>query len=152
MSGLTNEYVENLGKLICGKSFLGTFPCDILPNVSKKKEFALIINLSKHNTTGSHFIAIYADKNEFCYFDPLGDKCKNMDIFKFIKLNKNNRQFKQKFKKIQSDESIFCGFFCLAFLLSKRLKMKNIKFFKNFDRKNLNLNDEKVIKFIQNNI
>ena len=46
MSGLTNEYVENLGKLICGETFLGTFPCDILPDVSKKKKFSLIINLS----------------------------------------------------------------------------------------------------------
>ena len=152
MSGLTNEYVENLGKLICGETFLGTFPCDILPDVSKKKKFSLIINLSKHNTNGSHFIAIFAEKDAFSYFDSLGDKCKNSDILKFIKLNKNNRRFKQNFKKIQSNESIFCGFFCLAFLLSKRLKIKNIKFFNNFERKNLNLNDVKVITFIQNNI
>ena len=36
MTGLTNGYVEDLGKKICGKYFLGTFPCDILPNVYKK--------------------------------------------------------------------------------------------------------------------
>jgi hypothetical protein len=152
MSGLTNEYVENLGKIICGNKFLGTFPCDILPNVKKKKEFSLIINLSKHNTTGSHFIAIFADKDCFMYFDPLGEKCKNKDVLKFIKTNKNNRKVLQKFRKIQSNESIFCGFFCLSFLLSRKLKFPIKIFLNKFDQKNLNQNDNNVINFIQDNM
>jgi hypothetical protein len=152
MSGLTNEYVENLGKKICGKYFLGTFPCDILPQVKNKENFSLIINLSKHNTNGSHFISIFADKNNLLYFDPLGEICLNKDIVNFIKENRKNRKLKQKFRKIQSFESIFCGFFCLAFLLSRKINIPFHLFFNHFDNKNLKRNDDHVIIFIQNNI
>jgi hypothetical protein len=152
MVGLTNEYVENLGKLICGNHFVGTFPCDILPDVDKKKKFALVINLSKHNTSGSHFIAIFADKNNFLYFDPLGMKCENKDILKFIKKNKKRRKMKQKFRKIQSDDSIFCGFFCIAFLISQKLSIPNDLFLKIFDKRNLLRNDKIVINFIREHI
>ena len=152
MSGLTNEYVENLGKILCGDKFIGTFPCDLLPMVNKKKEFSLIINLSKHNTKGSHFIALFADKNNIIYYDPLGEKCKNKDVLKFISINKRSRKFRDKFRKIQSDESIFCGFFCLAFLLAKKLKLPIHKFINKFKKENLNENDNIVINFIQNNI
>ena len=152
MSGLTNEYVETLGKKICGKHFLGTFPCNILPECGGKEKFSLIINLSKHNTNGSHFIAIFADKNIFLFFDPLGNTCRNKDILNFIHVNRKNRKLKQKFRKIQSEKSIFCGYFCLAFLLNFKTN-KPLKHFLNiFNRKTLDENDNIVVKFIQNNI
>jgi hypothetical protein len=152
MYGLTNEYVENLGKKICGKHFLGTFPCDILPKCRRKEKFSLIINLSKHNTNGSHFIAIFADNNIFLFFDPLGNTCTNKDILNFIHVNRKNRKLKQKFAKIQSENSIFCGYFCLAFLLNFETKKSFKYFFNIFDRKNLDRNDNIVVEFIQNNI
>lgn len=152
MTGLTNGYVEDLGKKICGKYFLGTFPCDILPNVYKKYNYSLVINLSKHDTLGSHFVCIFADKNNLLYFDPLGNKCMNKYILKFIHRNKKGRKLKLKFKKIQSDKSIYCGFFCLAFLLSKKLNISNKNFFSMFDNKNYETNDDHVISFINNNI
>jgi len=152
MTGLTNEYVENLGKKICGKHFLGTFPCDILPDVHKQSCFSLIINLSKHNTLGSHFICIFADKTNILYFDPLGNKCTNKYILKFIHENRKKRKLKLKFKKIQSDKSIYCGFFCLAFLLSKHLNITHKIFFSRFDNKNYESNDDYVISFINNHI
>lgn len=152
MSGLTNEYVEGLGKKVCGKFFLGTFPCDLLPKVDRKKSFSLIINLSKHNTNGSHFVALFADKNILMYFDPLDNKCNNKYILKFIRENKKKRKIKQKFKKIQSDESIFCGYFCIAFLLSRKLNLSFKLFFSKFDYKNLKNNDSHVISFIQNHL
>jgi hypothetical protein len=83
MSGLTNQYVEELGKTLIGKEFLGTFPCDIHPNVKKKNVFYLVFNLSKHDTKGSHFIAVFADNKNLMYFDPLGHKCDNKDIYNF---------------------------------------------------------------------
>jgi RNase P protein component len=152
MSGLTNEYVEQIGKKILGRSFLGTFPCDIQPNVKNKKEFSIIFNLSKHNTKGTHFIAVYADKENIFYFDPLGHKCDNNDILNFLEKNRRKRQLRAKFRKIQSCESIFCGFFCLAFLLSRKRKLPMSKFFKNFQKTNLKQNDQNVINFIQKHL
>lgn len=152
MSGLTNQYVEDLGKKIIGKKFLGTYPCDIYPNVTKKSVFYLVFNLSKHDTKGSHFIAICADEKNLLYFDPLGHKCTNKDILSFLEIAKKKRKLRTKFQKVQSCSSIFCGFFCIAFLLSRHYKEPFHSFFKQFNKTNLELNDNTVVKYITNKI
>ena len=152
MSGLTNQYVEELGKKILGKHFLGTFPCDIQPIVDNKKMFSLVFNLSRHDSKGSHFIAIFADENNLLYFDLLGHKCENTDILQFMKKVKSKRRLRTKFQKIQDCNSIFCGFFCIAFLLSRHKNESLRHFFKNFSRRELIKNDYLVIKYISNKI
>jgi hypothetical protein len=150
MSGLTNGYLSEIGKKIIGKTFLGSFPCDLTPKVNRKTNFSLILNLSKYNEKGTHFVAIFADEKRILYFDPLGNKCENKDIIKFIKENKKNRKVYKKFPKIQSDDSIFCGFYCLGFLLAMTRKIKN--FFKHFPNNPNIKNDSFVIKFIKDNL
>jgi len=152
MSGLTNQYVEELGKKILGKHFLGTFPCDIQPIVDKKKIFSLVFNLSKHDSKGSHFIAIFADENNLLYFDPLGHKCENTDILQFMTKVRSKRKMRTKFQKIQDCNSIFCGFFCIAFLLSRHKNESLSNFFKHFSKQKLIKNDVLVIKYILNKI
>ena len=152
MSGLTNQYVEELGKQILGKHFLGTFPCDIQPIVDKKKIFSLVFNLSKHDSKGSHFIAIFADENNLLYFDPLGHKCENADILQFMTKVRSKRKMRTKFRKIQDCDSIFCGFFCIAFLLSRHKNESLTNFFKHFSKQKLIKNDVFVIKYILNKI
>lgn len=152
MSGLTNQYVEELGKKILGKHFLGTFPCDIQPIVDKKKIFSLVFNLSKHDSKGSHFIAIFADENNLLYFDPLGHKCENTDILQFMTKVRSKRKMRTKFQKIQDCNSIFCGFFCIAFLLSRHKNESLTNFFKHFSKQKLIKNDVLVIKYILNKI
>ena len=152
MSGLTNQYVEELGKKILGKHFLGTFPCDIQPIVDKKKIFSLVFNLSKHDSKGSHFIAIFADENNMLYFDPLGHKCENADILHFMTKVRSKRKMRTKFQKIQDCNSIFCGFFCIAFLLSRHKNESLTNFFKHFSKQKLIKNDVLVIKYILNKI
>jgi hypothetical protein len=152
MSGLTNAYVEKIGKKILGDIFLGTFPCDFHPNINNMKTFCLVFNLSKHNTTGTHFVAIFASKNELIYFDPFGNKLNNKFILKFIKNNKHNRSFVSSKKCIQSCSSIFCGFYCLGFLLSQKKKIPIKTYLSIFDKEKLELNDKIIIEFIQSYI
>lgn len=152
MTGLTNGYLNDIGKQILGDIFLGSFPCDITPNVKNKINFCLIFNLSKHDEEGTHFIAIFADKERLLYFDPLGDRLKNKHIKLFLKNNQNNRKITTKFPKIQSDKSIFCGYYCLSFLLAMSKNISTKAFFDFFNPHNLIENDYNVIKFIQQNI
>jgi hypothetical protein len=149
MSGLTNKYVEDIGKKILGKIFLGTFPCDFNIQTKGRKVFCLIFNLSKHNTKGSHFVAIYTSKNEMIYFDSYGKKPTNKDIKAFISKNIKFRKLIINKKCIQSCSSIFCGFYCLGFLLSQKLKIPLKSFTSFFDLNNTNNNDGKIIEFIQ---
>ena len=151
MSGLTNAYVEKIGKKILGNIFLGVFPCDLHPNIKQKKIFCLIFNLSKHDKTGSHFVAIFASKNELIYFDPFGNKLENTYILSFVKKNIKNRTFIENKACIQSCSSIFCGFYCISFLLSQKMKMPLEKYLSLFDENNLDKNEKISIDFIQKN-
>ena len=76
MSGLTNKYVEDFGIKFC-RNFLGTYPCNILPDIQFKKQFSVVFNESKHDEEGTHFVCIYAEKNTVYYYDSLGLKCEN---------------------------------------------------------------------------
>jgi hypothetical protein len=151
MNGLKNLDLEKMGKKLLGKYFLGVFSSDIYPkNFVKKKKFFIIFNLSKHFQAGSHFIAIAKNKNKIIYFDPLGHKCMNIGILKFLLKNKIKVLFNHT--KIQSDYSVFCGYFCLAFLLHM-LNTNSLKSFVTFfSLSNLKKNDNLCIEYILNKI
>lgn len=148
MSGLTNGYVEDIGKKHC-KNFLGVFPCNVHPKINKKTtDFSIIFNESKHNEDGTHFVAIYCYKDKIFYFDSLGLKCENNYILKFI--SSLERDIIQSDKQVQSYNSIFCGYFCLAFVIYM-IEHRNLRKFLNiFDEKNLKLNDKVVVEFLIN--
>jgi hypothetical protein len=152
MPGLRNQYVENLGKKICGKHFLGVYPSDIQPQLNTKiYKFSIIFNTEKHTQKGSHFIAIFADKYDFHYFDSYGEDCSNTDIKKFIIKNLKRREYSYNKKCIQDDKSLFCGFFCLSFILHRNKNISIKKYLENFSS-NLLSNNNKVVKMITDEI
>ena len=55
------------------RSFHGTYSIDNIPTI-KNNNFSIIINLSKQNKKGSHFVAIFNKKNKMIYFDSFGDQ------------------------------------------------------------------------------
>jgi len=63
VTGLTNNYVEDIGKQHC-RNFIGTFPCNILPEIEWEESFSIIFNQSRHDEEGSHFVAVFADKEK----------------------------------------------------------------------------------------
>lgn len=84
MTGLSNIYVNELGKILCGKKFVGVYSSDIQPKFEKRLcNFSIIFNTDKHTEKGTHFIAISCDKKNFFYFDPFG---KNVETKKLINL------------------------------------------------------------------
>ena len=149
MAGLTNQYLEDLGKRVCGKSFLGVFPCDVQPQLDKRlNKFSIIFNTDKHNEKGEHFIAIYCNRKEIFYFDSFGKKCKNKYIKKFIKNNTKKRKFVSNSVCIQNKTSLFCGLFSVAFINSKMKKIPFAKFISKFSKQQKGLNDFVVTKMI----
>lgn len=145
--GLTNAYLEKITSIFINKNFVGVFPCNIhiKPN---KKNFSIIFNTGEYNTDGEHFVAIKFFTDKIIYFDSFGEKPTNKNILKFINTNKKNRRILWNSTKIQDDSSSFCGFYCLAFLLSVKRKMPFNRFINLFSIQNKKENDVKVIKFI----
>ena len=66
----TNGYIEKTGCKFL-RDFIGCFPTDLQP-ITKKQQFSLIFNLSKHNEEGSHFVAVFENKHQLLYFDSFG--------------------------------------------------------------------------------
>lgn len=145
MIGLTNKYVELVGKRLI-KNFIGCFPCDIQPNVSKLKTFAVVFNESKHDEAGSHFVCVYASESRIFYFDSMGLALENDHIKLFV--YSCQRPVTLIARQIQSFESNFCGFFCLCFLLYMSKNLPPDNFFKCFSSE-LKLNDKIVLDFIK---
>jgi len=144
MAGLSNIYLLNLAKKLNLKKFKGIFSCDTLPKPEKHwEEFSLISNLSKYDEKGSHFIAIYVLPDKIIYFDSYGIKCTNEFINEYLQTIGKNLFYNTR--RIQDVDSIFCGYFCLAFILvteSSEYSFDN--FMNNFDKKNL-LNNENIV-------
>ena len=131
--GLTNKYIEEFGLKHC-KDFLGVFPSDIQPVVKNLKSFSIIFNESEHDEEGSHFVCVFLKNGKCYYFDSLGLKLENENIITFLKKYINVKVIENNIQ-IQSFESLFCGYYCLSFLifLSKGFDIR--KYFKNLIKK-----------------
>jgi len=147
MSGITNRDLEKLCKKFLDKNFLGVYPSDALP-YSNKSHQSIIFNLSKHNESGTHFIAIYKSPNKITYFDSFGKECTNFNIKKFILNFKLPIEYNKN--QIQNDTSSLCGYYCFYFLHTY-LKYKNLKkFIEKFNTNKTKLfnNELKLLKCV----
>ena len=112
--GLSNVYIDSLLKPIC-KKFKGTFSCDKIPSFSKHIHFSCIINLSRHDEIGTHFIAIYYNRSKIYYFDSLNLPVENDYIISF--LQKYRVPIVKNDEAYQCDTSDFCGYYCCFYIM-----------------------------------
>ena len=95
--------------------FGGVFPIDRLP-VTLGKDKAIVINLDESYKEGSHWVAIYLDKNKIShYFDSFGRRPQG-PILTFIERISNFYLYNPN--KYQGNLSVACGYFCLLFVIS----------------------------------
>ena len=90
--------------------FNGVFSRNNLP--LKIKDGAYIINLHEYTDVGTHWIALFCNKNEVVYFGSFGVEHVPKEIKKFI----NNKNIIAKIFRIQANDSVMCGYFCIGFI------------------------------------
>lgn len=150
-SGLSNFELEQIGKK-CLVNFKGVYPSDSFPQIQKNEEyFSIIFNLSPHNEPGTHFIAVVRKKNILYYFDSFGEPCNEKNLKK--NLAKQTSSITYNSKKLQQDKSLFCSFFCLAFILhiQKNNSTSMLSFLNNFPCK-ISQNDLFIKKYVKKEI
>ena len=113
MNGLRSDYLENLAQ-VCLDKFNNVVACDNLPILKSGDRF--ICNLDTSHEKGSHYIAISIKNGRSIYFDSYGFPCLNKHI-KNTFLSSNITKIYYSKKPIQTSVSLFCGYFCLAFLI-----------------------------------
>ena len=77
----------------------------------KIKDRAYVINLDEYADVGTHWIALFCNKNEMVYFDNFGVEHVPEEIKKFI----GNKTIKANIFLIEANNSVMCGYFCIGF-------------------------------------
>ena len=80
--------------------------------LKKIKDGAYLINLDEYANVGTHWIALFCNRNEIVYFDSFGVEHAPEKIKEFA-LNKNIKAY---IFQIQANDSVMCGYFCTGFI------------------------------------
>ena len=98
--------------------FMGTFPRDSIPKVSRRPA-AFIINTDSKNEPGEHWEAIILkEKEEGEYFDSFGLPPLHPAIQSYVRNNCSNG-FKYNSTCLQSPQSSSCGMYAADFIRSR---------------------------------
>ena len=125
-------------------------------NLPKIKKGAYVINLDEYENTGTHWIALFVKTSKVIYFDSFGIEHIPKEIIKFIgneqssSAKARNKEIKANIFRIQADDSIMCGHFCLEFI-NYMLKGKTLLDYTNlFSPNDFKKNDQIVKRIFKN--
>ena len=150
MFGLENHYLKQLSSY-CLERFDDVIPSDYITEEKLRNNRKYIINLDTSNEPGSHFVAISVRGNTIIYFDSFGQRCSNQHISNAINASKKTL-LRVSCIQIQSIKSLFCGYFCLAFLIFDHYGISFDEFLKKFNENDLDSNDSICINIIKSHI
>ena len=125
--------------------FNGVYSRNDLPN--KIKKGTDVINLNEYENIGTHWISLFVKANKVIYFDSFGIEHIPKEINKFIN---NNNNIESNIFRIQSYDSIMCGYFCIEFI-NYMLKGKSLLDYTNLFSPNDFKKNDRVIKRIFKN-
>ena len=108
--------------------------------LKKIKDGAYIINLDEYANLGTHWIALFCNRNEIVYFDSFGVKYLSEEVKEFI----GNKNIKANIFQVQANGSVMCDYFCIGFidfmLAGKKLRTDFTNLFSSYDfEKNINI-------------
>ena len=82
-------------------------------NLPKKiKDGAYVINLDEYADVGTHWIALFCNKNEIAYFDSFGVEYVPEEIKEFV----GNKKINANISWVQTNHWVMCGYFWNGFI------------------------------------
>ena len=90
--------------------FNGVYSRNNLPK--KIKDGAYVINLDEYADVGTHWIALFCNRNEIVYFDSFGVEHVPEEIKEFV----GNKNIIANIFQVQANNSVMCGNFCIGFI------------------------------------
>ena len=94
----------------------------------KNKGWAYVKNLDEYTDAGTHWIASYCKRNEINYFDSFGGEHVPVEVKEFIP----NKIIIANIFRVQANNSIMCGYFCIGFIYFMLAGKKTDWFYKFF--------------------
>ena len=89
--------------------FSGVFLRSNLPK--KIKDGAYVINLDEYEDVSTHWIPFFCNRNEIVFFDIFGVEHIPEEIKEFVA----NKNIKANIFRVQENDSVMCGYFCIGF-------------------------------------
>ena len=86
---------------------------------------------------------MYVKNNEIAYFDPFGGEHVPKEIRRFL----GHKNIKTNIFRIQADNSIMCGYFCIGFLDSTFANRNLIDFTRLFSVYDFKKNDDIILRY-----
>ena len=124
--------------------FNGVFSRNNLPK--KIKDGAYIINLDEYANVGTHWIALFCKRNEIIYFDSFGVEYIPEEIKEFI----GNKNIKANIFRVQANDSVMCGYFCIGFIDFMLAGKKLTDDANLFSPHDLKKNDDIILSYFKN--
>ena len=76
------------------------------------KDGAYVINLDEYADVGTHWIALFCNRNEIVYFDSFGVE----NVPEEIKESVENKKIIANIFRLEANDSVMCGYFCIRFI------------------------------------
>ena len=125
--------------------FNGVYSRDNLPD--KIKAGGIVRNLDEYSDIGTHSIALYVNTKPVTYFDSFGVEHIPKEIKKLI----NNENIIANIFRIETYDSVMCGYFCIGFI-NFMFKGNSLTGFSDlFSSNNLKKNDDIILNFFMSN-
>ena len=123
--------------------FNGVFSINNLPK--KVKDGAYVIKLDEYAYVGTHWIALFCNKNEIVYFDSFGVEHVPEKIKEFV----GNENIKANIFRVQAKNSVICGYFCIGFIDFMLAGKKFTDFTNMFLRYDFKKNDNIILTYFK---
>ena len=123
--------------------FNGVFSRNNLPK--KIKDGAYVINLDEYADVGTHWIALFCNRNEIVYFDSFGVEHVPKEIKEFV----GNKNIKANIFREQANNSVMCGYFCTGFIDFMLAGKKLTDFTNMFSPYDFKKNDDIILTYFK---
>ena len=124
----------------------GVYAADQLPHYISPST-AIIVNTDPHNENGTHWVAFYLNRNGGLieFFDSYGQP-PHLQFYQGL-LRRNARRYLYNEHRLQSDNTLVCGHYCLVYLFCRtHYGMKMMDFVQLFDDSSTARNDALIRK------
>ena len=124
--------------------FNGVFSRNNLPK--KIKDGAYVINLDEYADVGTHWMALFCNRNEIVYLDSFGVEHVPEEIKEFIW----NKNIKANIFRVQPNDSVVCGYFWIGFINFILAGKKLTDYINLFSPRDFKKNDNIILSHFKN--
>ena len=109
-----------------------------------------IVNFDEYADEGTHWVALFCNKSEIIYFHSFGVEHIPEEIKEFIDLPLQNKNIIANIFRLQANDSVICGYFCIGFIDFMLAGKKLTDYTSLFSPHDFKKNDNIILSYFKN--